>query len=179
MRVRTTLLPGATILLQAAVIMIGLFLLAPALQQRQYILALVNKAAGREEACPWSKLASAPWAMARFGKLRAEYSKLINTMESDPALGIERLSSPTRPFWIKRGGDFMNGKALLAYILAEEDWIMSQASGHEVRPGDVVIDIGAHVGTFGDDALRRGAAQVIMIEPDWSNGPASTGAAAR
>jgi FkbM family methyltransferase len=38
-----------------------------------------------------------------------------------------------------------------------------------VQSGDVVVDVGAHVGTFGDDALRRGASKVILIEPDPVN----------
>src|SRR5207248_1330379 len=41
--------------------------------------------------------------------------------------------------------------------------------GRGVRPGDIVVDVGAHIGTFGDDALRRGASRVIMVEPDPLN----------
>ena len=35
-----------------------------------------------------------------------------------------------------------------------------------VQPGDIVIDCGAHVGTFVHQALSLGAARVIAIDPD-------------
>ena len=38
-----------------------------------------------------------------------------------------------------------------------------------VRPGDVVLDIGAHLGGFTRQALRHGAALVIMMEPEPHN----------
>ena len=63
----------------------------------------------------------------------------------------------------------MNGSRLLAYILAEQVWLGEQAPDRMVQPGDVVVDIGAHVGTFGEDAFRRGASKVIMVEPDPVN----------
>ena len=38
-----------------------------------------------------------------------------------------------------------------------------------MKPGDVVVDVGAHIGTFDDDALKRGASKCILIEPDPVN----------
>ncbi len=38
-----------------------------------------------------------------------------------------------------------------------------------IRPGDTVIDCGAHVGVFARYALQRGAGRVIAIEPDPTN----------
>ena len=38
-----------------------------------------------------------------------------------------------------------------------------------LKPGDTVIDCGAHVGVFCRYALRRGAKRVIAIEPDPTN----------
>jgi len=38
-----------------------------------------------------------------------------------------------------------------------------------VKPGDIVLDCGAHVGVFTDIALRRGASKVVSIEPDPTN----------
>jgi FkbM family methyltransferase len=38
-----------------------------------------------------------------------------------------------------------------------------------MQPGDVVLDCGAHVGTFSHLALERGAAKVIAVEPDPVN----------
>lgn len=59
--------------------------------------------------------------------------------------------------------------ATLAYILAEQEWIAEFDPKHTVQPGDVVVDVGAHIGSFDDDALRRGAAKCILIEPDPVN----------
>ena len=38
-----------------------------------------------------------------------------------------------------------------------------------VRPGDVVLDVGAHLGVYTAVALRRGAAQVVAIEAEPVN----------
>ncbi len=38
-----------------------------------------------------------------------------------------------------------------------------------VRPGDVVIDVGGHLGTFALFALGRGAERVVVIEPEPGN----------
>ena len=38
-----------------------------------------------------------------------------------------------------------------------------------IRPGDIVVDCGAHVGVFTRVASRQGASRVIVIEPDPMN----------
>ena len=62
------------------------------------------------------------------------------------------------------------GKGLLTWLV----WEMSVEGVYEsgevvVRPGDTVIDCGAHVGVFSRYALRRGAGRVIAIEPAPGN----------
>ena len=63
----------------------------------------------------------------------------------------------------------MDGEHLLAFVLAEQQWISESAKEFGVRPGEVVVDVDAHVGAFGDDALRKGAAKVRWVEPDPVN----------
>lgn len=63
----------------------------------------------------------------------------------------------------------LDAKHLLAYVPAEQEWISSIESQYSVQPGDVVVDVGAHVGTFTQHALARGASHVIMVEPDPIN----------
>jgi FkbM family methyltransferase len=47
---------------------------------------------------------------------------------------------------------------------------MGNANPNEaVRPADVVIDCGAHVGVFTQRALARGASKVVAVEPDPVN----------
>jgi FkbM family methyltransferase len=134
-----------------------------------YVRAIGRKAAGQEEPCPWNKLLPMPVSDVRFQLLKQRYARQVKAVEFDARLGIQRFESPTRPFWIKKDGGHMDGQTLLAYILAEEEWIMRSAGEEQLRKGDVVVDIGAHIGTFGDDALRRGASKVIMVEPDPVN----------
>ena len=38
-----------------------------------------------------------------------------------------------------------------------------------IRPGDTVVDCGAHVGLFTKLALKQGADRVVAIEPDPAN----------
>jgi FkbM family methyltransferase len=137
---------------------------------RPYVGAIVRKSLGRDEPCPWRSMARAPLSQRQFDDLVAGYrGRIQRTGETDDPLGIERFQTPTRRFWLKKAGSVMDGRKLLTFILAEEDWIMTYARGREIRRGDVVVDVGAHVGTFGDDALRRGASKVVMVEPDPVN----------
>jgi FkbM family methyltransferase len=70
-------------------------------------------------------------------------------------------------------GDFWlpaPGKELLKFLI----WEMMEQSDYEssevtIRPGDTVIDAGAHVGVYTRFALNRGAARVVAIEPDPVN----------
>ena len=72
----------------------------------------------------------------------------------------------TRPSWIKKNGTDLDGEHLLAFVIAEQQWISESSADRGVRKNDVVLDIGAYIGTFGDDASRCGARKVIMVEPN-------------
>jgi len=139
------------------------------LAQRPYALTALAKATGKGTACPWNKLLAAPWDNERLGTLRAEARKQIKPLETDAALGIRQFATSGRSFWLRDGGADMTSEKLLEFVLAEQAWLSEIAPLYTVRPGDVVMDVGSHVGTFGDDALRRGASKVIMIEPDPTN----------
>jgi FkbM family methyltransferase len=149
-------------------IVIGLCIYLVALQ-RPYGFAIAHKALGAYEPCPWEKLFAYPWAMQKFDDLRKAELKSLTVTAEDSSVGIELIGSSTRPFWIKKSGEDMDGRLLLAYILAEQKWITNSDHGHGVRSGDVVVDVGAHIGTFDDDALRLGASKVILVEPDPVN----------
>jgi FkbM family methyltransferase len=135
--------------------------------QPEYLLAMVSKAVGRDEPCPWRQLFEYPQAAGRFEKLQRDYERRVKPIAADSDL--QQFDTPSRRFWIKQAGRLMDGKTLLAFVLSEEEWIMREAPNHQVRPGNVVVDVGAHIGTFGDDALRHGAAKVVMVEPDPVN----------
>lgn len=156
------------ILKMAAACIVGLTLYA-AIFQRQLAVAMVSKAAGGNQPCPWPQLARYPWAVARFAQLQQEVEGTLSVEREDPQLGIQLIRTSGRSFWIKKNGEDLNGKALLAYVLAEQMWISEAAPKDTVKPGDLVVDVGAHIGTFDDDALRRGASKCILVEPDPVN----------
>jgi FkbM family methyltransferase len=57
----------------------------------------------------------------------------------------------------------------MAYLFAEHEWLLETNSSESVQRGDVVLDIGAHVGVFTAQALELGAAKVVAVEPDPGN----------
>ncbi|MDX2149236.1 MAG: FkbM family methyltransferase [Bryobacteraceae bacterium] len=76
--------------------------------------------------------------------------------------GIYELwATPLGEFWSPRGNS-------LFFDLAEQS-IDIYSEGAEVRPGDVVLDCGANIGTFTRQALNKGAAKVIAFDIDPRN----------
>ena len=163
----------------ATILLVGLALHVTVIQPSMmpYVIAQITRPMvpymitkiTRGAPCSWANLARMPSDMERLIELQLSYFDKVQLIASDDRLGIAQFSTPTRHFWAKKGGEFKDGRSLLVYVLAENDWIMSRPRAVPVRAGDVVVDVGAHVGTFGDDALRRGASKVVMIEPDPVN----------
>jgi FkbM family methyltransferase len=73
---------------------------------------------------------------------------------------FELWQTPHAPYWIPKG----NWHAMPT-IIAEEESGFYAHSGRVCRPGDVVIDCGAHVGVYTRQALRDGASLVVAVEP--------------
>lgn len=73
--------------------------------------------------------------------------------------------TPFGPFW----GRSNDGELL--FFLMEEQFIRGiyEHDPVVVRPGDVVLDAGANLGTFTRSALHSGARQVIAFEPEPTN----------
>src|SRR5277367_2994520 len=155
--------------IRIAIAFLGGVLLFLAIFQRELAMAMVGKAAGGDQPCPWSRLLRYPWETERFHQLQNGARRELSVEKDDPRFGIELIRTRGRAFWIKKQGTDLDGRALLAYILAEQSWIAENAPSQCVKPGNVVVDVGAHVGTFDDDALRRGASKCILVEPDPVN----------
>jgi FkbM family methyltransferase len=151
----------------AAAALIGLAL-SLAVVERHLALAMAGKLMGRDQPCRWSTLALHPWHQWKFSRIQASATSHVAVERRDPALDIELVRTGGRAFWIKSHGE-IDGASTLAYALAEQKWIAGYAGKNNVQRGDVVVDVGAHVGTFDDDALSRGASKVIMVEPDPVN----------
>lgn len=73
---------------------------------------------------------------------------------------LSRYQTPRGEFWIPEGSD-----AVLPKLLAQQ----KEKIYGEIRPGEVVIDCGAHVGTYTREALAAGARLVLAVEPAPDN----------
>ena len=127
--------------------------------------AISLKAQGHAPHCPWIRVLTFYSDMNRFGNRTLFHRARMKVESYDEQFGIELISHATRSYWIRRQGGF-KGFDLLAYHLAEHDWMRSRDLVKDLRESDIVIDCGAHVGVFVNKALMLGAGKVIAIDPD-------------
>jgi len=90
----------------------------------------------------------------------------VSVEDTDEALGIQLVRHPSGSFWVRMSGERWDGARLVPYLLAEHDWMSERHPVSNVRPGDIVLDCGAHIGIFTQRALDQGAAKVVAIDPD-------------
>jgi FkbM family methyltransferase len=93
----------------------------------------------------------------------AEIVKASHLVRRDAGLAL--WSTPSGEFWIPDDGS----EQILAILLAQEKRNIYGSSDWGVHSGDVVLDIGAYIGTWTKDALARGAKLVVAIEPTPSS----------
>ena len=83
--------------------------------------------------------------MAELQKLNL---KQLTAKQDDP-LGIQLFDTVTRPFWIKKNGTDLDGQHLLAYVIAQQQWI-SEAAPDRGQPsnsgGRDRVEQGRHAG---------------------------------
>jgi FkbM family methyltransferase len=86
-------------------------------------------------------------------------------LKEDLVTGLELWQTALGHLWVPRPG-----KDVIRHLAWEQ---VTQRVYHHpnvhVRPGDIVIDCGAHIGGFTRVALRAGARLVIAIEPQRGN----------
>src|SRR5215471_11776546 len=92
------------------------------------IPAVMVKTAGTNVGCPWWKLLTLPISSNHFRTLKERAGQQLSVVQSDAKLGIEQFRSPTRPFWIKSAGTKYDGQKLLAFVIAEQQWISESAT---------------------------------------------------
>ena len=129
---------------------------------------ITAKLKGRAPECPWSSLLAMPSHAVDFSRRKDEIARQMRQEDADPSLGIVKYRMPGRSFWIPRGGTRFDGSELLSYLYVDHQTMTLSPTEH-VKAGDIVIDIGAHVGIFTNFALAAGAAKVLMLEPDPVN----------
>jgi FkbM family methyltransferase len=78
--------------------------------------------------------------------------------------GLALWSTSRGEFWVPDGDDH-----ILPLLLAQTERNIYGADQWAVQPGDVVLDVGAYIGTWSKEALRRGARVVVAIEPSPSS----------
>jgi FkbM family methyltransferase len=87
------------------------------------------------------------------------YSRSCSIVRSEG--GYNLWQSPIGEFWMPRT-ESVDAIGEMAEIIDRNTY---QYRGRTVRPGDVVIDCGAHLGSFIRKSLRLGASLVVGIEP--------------
>src|SRR5258708_4984692 len=147
------------------VVLAGLFLYG----SLNSALASFAKYRGAAPDCPWKRTVLFGFDLMRFQRWLATNKVRVSLKATDQKFDIQQFSTGGRDFWIKRQGNSKDGRELLTYLLSEHAWMAELNSRDHVKPGDIVVDCGAHVGVFTDMALRRGASTVVSVEPDPVN----------
>ncbi len=138
------------------------FVLKPALASAPLIAA---KLRGDAPYCPWSRIFSFVDDNLATTEARERVEAGLELVETDESLGLEKYSYHGRAFWAPKKGDYLDGRKTIALLVADHDAMAVDHPEQSVQPGDIVIDVGAHIGVFTRKAVDRGAAKVIAIEP--------------
>jgi FkbM family methyltransferase len=123
------------------------------------------KLTGRAVECSWTAISFEP--LLRIHDLRHRFR--IRPLGGDESGQFLQFATSIGDFWIQRVGRDMSPMLVLRFLLSEHAALNTLLGRRSVQPGDVVIDVGAHIGAFARDALRRGAARVVLVEPDPLN----------
>lgn len=95
----------------------------------------------------------------RQAALQKEMSAQIRLVRTEN--GYKLWSTPSGEYWVPDTSD-----QIIGILLAQQKRkIYGDAGSGGVKAGDIVLDGGAHVGTYVRTALDAGAAKVIAIEP--------------
>jgi len=92
--------------------------------------------------------------------------------ESMPLKVLERDTEPCPVLWGTLFGSFWGretDREALGLVVLEQVFAIYQQGPVRIRPGDVVFDVGGQLGVFTRIALTKGAAKVIVFEPEPTN----------
>ena len=117
--------------------------------------------AGRASTCTFAKALAAPRENATQAEAFERLSETSRLLRKEPETGLELWETEQGTFWVISE----NETRWLFLFLAEQATDIYRSENSGVRPGDIVLDCGAHYGLFTRNALRSGASKVIAIEP--------------
>ena len=116
-------------------------------------------ALGRSPLCSYSEALDSLQVREGLAKILAEITKSSRIAEKDQD-GFWLWETPQGNFWAPGDDD-----ETLLFNLAEQEAETYSTRENAVQPGDIVLDCGAHVGTFTRVALEAGASLVVAVEP--------------
>jgi FkbM family methyltransferase len=112
----------------------------------------------------------AMWRVSRaWTKAEKRHPRPARKISEDPELKIAEYAIGSERYWVPSEGEELSGAELLHFLLVEHSWMEEANPEEQVKPGDVVVDCGAHVGVFVRKALNRGASRVLAVEPALLN----------
>ncbi len=121
------------------------------------ILPFIGRA--RSPFCSISKTIHDAQVKVRQNELQQEIHATTRLIRTEK--GYKLWATPSGEFWVPDSSD-----AIIEVLLAQQKRkIYGDAESGGVKAGDIVLDAGAHVGTYVRTALDAGAAKVIAIEP--------------
>jgi FkbM family methyltransferase len=147
---------------------VGLALYAALFRFPREIHLLGQAAAGASRGCSLREIVRIPATGDRFTADNEKYLAALRVTASTSGV-FDLVEGGPRSFWVRSAGRDMDGRHLIAYLLAQHAMLAANAPERHVQKGDVVVDVGGHVGVFTDLALQRGAEKVVAIEPEPGN----------
>jgi FkbM family methyltransferase len=148
-----------------AFIVLGALTLVAALVLRSYPYVFVwgLAVAGRAPTCSAGDVFWGAQKRAALDEAKKRIGEAVRVTEEDTD-GYELWESPEGGYWLPRGsgGSF-------PVIVAQQAVDIYGVDEDQVQPGDIVLDCGAHIGTYARKALQAGAKLVVAIEPAPAN----------
>jgi FkbM family methyltransferase len=150
-----------------AAVSAGVFLVASGLLTSFVftVWAAGKKIQGGAPGCDWSMIAGMYSHLETFADLVDRSRNDSRIVERDTAAGLDLIEVGDLRFWAPAEASEDGARVLVSYLVAEHDFAAAAGKQLTVRPGDIVIDCGAHVGVFTKKALQLGAERVVAVDP--------------
>jgi FkbM family methyltransferase len=146
----------------------GLGLAGAAVYAARFSPGIYFKVNGSSPYCPWPRVLSFYRDAMDLAERNQSKRASLAVIADDPAQKLARVRFSDRPriFYISYEENGLEAELdLLAYLVADHDWVAALHPDHTVQTGDLVLDCGAHAGVFTSLALEFGATRVISVEP--------------